>query len=91
MYQAVRDNASTIRYVTLPREAHGYAARESTEHALYEMLAWFDKYVKNAPPRVKENKAAKYRNSVYCAAVLIELVPVGPTALAEFFVSPEVA
>ena len=21
------------------------------EHVIYEMLAWFDKYVKNAPPR----------------------------------------
>lgn len=59
MYQAVRGNGGTIRYVTLPLEAHGYAARESTEHALYEMLTWFDKYVKNAPPRVRENKAAK--------------------------------
>jgi hypothetical protein len=24
---------------------------ESTERVLYEMLAWFDRYVKNAPPR----------------------------------------
>lgn len=51
MYQAIRGNSGNVRYVVLPAEAHGYAARESIEHTLYEMLAWFDRYVKNAPPR----------------------------------------
>ncbi|HLM56543.1 MAG TPA: prolyl oligopeptidase family serine peptidase [Pyrinomonadaceae bacterium] len=51
LYQALRGTGGTVRYVTLPLESHGYAARESTEHALYEMLTWFDKYVKNATPR----------------------------------------
>ena len=37
-----------MRYVTLPFEAHGYAARESIEHTLHEMLTWFDQHVKNA-------------------------------------------
>ncbi|HZH90768.1 MAG TPA: hypothetical protein VEX70_09155, partial [Pyrinomonadaceae bacterium] len=32
-------------------ESHGYAARETTEHVLYEMLDWLDRHVKNAPPR----------------------------------------
>ncbi len=50
MYQAVRGNGGTVRLVTLPAEAHGYAAKESIEHTLYEMLAWFDKWVKNASP-----------------------------------------
>jgi dipeptidyl aminopeptidase/acylaminoacyl peptidase len=48
MYQAVRGNGGTVRLVTLPAEAHGYAAKESIEHTLYEMLAWFDKWVKGA-------------------------------------------
>src|SRR5205823_3138144 len=47
MYQAVRGTGGTVRLVLLPYESHGYAARESIEHTLYEMLAWFDKYVKN--------------------------------------------
>jgi dipeptidyl aminopeptidase/acylaminoacyl peptidase len=51
MYQALRGNGATVRYVTLPHEAHGYAARESIEHVLYEQLAWFEKYVKDAGPR----------------------------------------
>ncbi len=48
LYHAVRGNGGNVRYVSLPHESHGYAARESIEHTLYEMLAWFDKYVKGA-------------------------------------------
>jgi dipeptidyl aminopeptidase/acylaminoacyl peptidase len=48
MYQAIKGNGGIVRYVQLPYEAHGYVARESTEHTLYEMVAWFDKWVKNA-------------------------------------------
>lgn len=51
LYQAVRGNGGTVRLVMLPLESHGYAARESTEHALFEMISWFDRYVKNAKPR----------------------------------------
>ena len=51
MYQALKGNGATVRLVMLPHEAHGYAGRESIEHVLYEMISWFDKYVKNAPPR----------------------------------------
>jgi dipeptidyl aminopeptidase/acylaminoacyl peptidase len=49
MYQAVKGNGGTVRFVSLPHEAHGYAARESVEHTLYEMVTWLDKHVKNAP------------------------------------------
>ncbi len=47
MFRAIKGNGGMVRYVTLPDEAHGYAARESIEHTLWEMLTWFDKYVKN--------------------------------------------
>jgi len=50
MYQAVRGNGGTARLVLLPHEAHGYRAKESVEHTLYETISWFDKYVKNAQP-----------------------------------------
>jgi dipeptidyl aminopeptidase/acylaminoacyl peptidase len=49
MYQAVRGTGGIVRFVSLPAEAHGYLARQSIEHTLYEMLRWFDLYVKNAP------------------------------------------
>lgn len=51
LYQAIRGNGGHVRYVVLPLESHGYAARESIEHTLYEMANWFDLHVKNAPPR----------------------------------------
>lgn len=54
MYQALKGHGATVRLVMLPNEAHGYAGRESIEHVLYEMIAWFDKYVKHAPARSRE-------------------------------------
>jgi dipeptidyl aminopeptidase/acylaminoacyl peptidase len=48
LYQAIKGNGGTSRLVMLPFEAHGYQARESVEHTLWEMIAWFDRYVKNA-------------------------------------------
>jgi dipeptidyl aminopeptidase/acylaminoacyl peptidase len=46
MYQAIRGNGGATRFVSLPHESHGYLARESVEHVLYEMTAWFDRYLK---------------------------------------------
>jgi dipeptidyl aminopeptidase/acylaminoacyl peptidase len=46
MYQAVRGTGGNWRLVMLPFESHGYEARESIEHVLFEQIAWFDKYVK---------------------------------------------
>lgn len=54
MYHAIKGNAGTVRFVSLPHESHGYRARESVEHTLYEMITWFDKHVKNAGPPRKE-------------------------------------
>ena len=51
MYAAIRGNGGTVRLVMLPAESHGYSARESVEHVLYEMTSWFDRYVKDAGPR----------------------------------------
>ncbi len=48
MYQAVRGNGGTVRLVFLPAEAHGYRAKETIEHVVWEKFNWFDKYVKNA-------------------------------------------
>ncbi len=46
-YEAVRGSGGTARLVLLPFEDHGYRAKESIEHVLWEQLNWFDKYVKN--------------------------------------------
>jgi dipeptidyl aminopeptidase/acylaminoacyl peptidase len=52
LFEAIRGNGGTTRLVMLPHEPHWYTALESNEQMVYEMLRWFDKYVKNAPPRV---------------------------------------
>ena len=50
-YAALKGNGANVRYVVLPLEAHGYRARESVGHTLWEMTRWLDQYVKNAGPR----------------------------------------
>ncbi|HEY6290524.1 MAG TPA: prolyl oligopeptidase family serine peptidase [Terriglobia bacterium] len=53
LYEAIRGNGGTARLVLLPHEPHWYMALESNEQYVYEMLRWFDKYVKNANPRTE--------------------------------------
>jgi dipeptidyl aminopeptidase/acylaminoacyl peptidase len=50
MFQAMKGLGGTARLVMLPNESHGYRARESIMHMLYETNSWLDKYVKNAKP-----------------------------------------
>lgn len=45
-YEAVRGAGGTARMVLLPYEDHGYRARESIEHVLWEQYRWFDTYLK---------------------------------------------
>jgi len=54
LFEAIRGNGGTARLVMLPHEPHWYAAMESNEQLAYEELMWFDKYVKNAPPKPKK-------------------------------------
>lgn len=54
LYQAIRGNGGTVRYVVLPHESHGYAARESVEHTLWEMVTWFDRHLKGDLPPAEE-------------------------------------
>jgi dipeptidyl aminopeptidase/acylaminoacyl peptidase len=50
LFQAIRGNGGTARLVMLPHEPHWYTALESNEQVVYEMLNWFDTYVKPARP-----------------------------------------
>ena len=50
MFAAVKGLGGTARLVMLPKEAHGYRARESILQMLAEMDDWLDTYVKNAKP-----------------------------------------
>jgi dipeptidyl aminopeptidase/acylaminoacyl peptidase len=51
LYEAIRGNGGVARLVMLPHEPHWYTAMESNEQLLYETIRWFDRYVKDAPPR----------------------------------------
>ncbi len=44
LYMALKGHGATVRYVTLPYEAHGYAARESVLHTVAEMLNWANEF-----------------------------------------------
>lgn len=46
-YNALKGMGATVRFVLLPYESHGYAARESLLHMLWEMNNWLDRYVRN--------------------------------------------
>jgi dipeptidyl aminopeptidase/acylaminoacyl peptidase len=46
-YNALKGHGATTRLVLLPHESHGYSAKESILHTLWEMDSWLEKYVKN--------------------------------------------
>src|SRR5690606_39661054 len=47
LYGANKRNGGTIRLGFLPKELHGYRARQSVFHTLWEMDRWLETYVKN--------------------------------------------
>jgi dipeptidyl aminopeptidase/acylaminoacyl peptidase len=46
-FNALKGLGAPVRLVMLPKESHGYAARESIMHMLWEQDNWLEKYVKN--------------------------------------------
>jgi dipeptidyl aminopeptidase/acylaminoacyl peptidase len=50
MYQAVKGYGGTVRLVMLPKESHGYRARESVLHTHAETLDWLNRFVRDASP-----------------------------------------
>ncbi len=49
-YNAIKGHGGTARYVLLPYESHGYRAKESILHMLWEMDNMLETYVKGNPP-----------------------------------------
>ena len=47
LFTAIKGLGGTVRYVSLPFESHGYAAKENILHMLWETNQWLEKYVKN--------------------------------------------
>ena len=48
LYQALQGLGATARLVTLPAESHGYRARESILHMLWEQDRWLERYLGRA-------------------------------------------
>lgn len=51
LFGAMQGLGGRVRYVVLPAEAHGYRAKESALHVLWEQVRWLETHVKNAKPR----------------------------------------
>jgi len=47
MFNALKGLGKDSRLVMLPYEGHGYRARESILHVLWEQEEWLDKYLLN--------------------------------------------
>ncbi len=45
-FNALKGLGATVRLVILPKESHGYSARESIMHMLWEQDMWLEKYLK---------------------------------------------
>jgi dipeptidyl aminopeptidase/acylaminoacyl peptidase len=45
-FNALKGLGATVRLVMLPKESHGYSAKESILHMLWEQDQWLEKYVK---------------------------------------------
>ncbi len=56
LYSALKGLGKTVRLVMLPHESHGYRARESVLHMLWETNRWLNTYVRSAPTLSSETE-----------------------------------
>lgn len=59
LFNAVKGHGGTVRFVSLPYEAHGYRGKENILHMLYEQNAWLEKYVKQGGQAEGEQEGKK--------------------------------
>ncbi len=52
-FNALKGLGATVRLVMLPKESHGYRAKESILHLLWEQDQWLEEHVKNKDPMRK--------------------------------------
>ncbi|MFV8281642.1 S9 family peptidase [Christiangramia marina] len=55
-FNALKGLGATARLVMLPKESHGYSAKESVLHVLWEQDQWLEKYVKNREIRANNEQ-----------------------------------
>jgi dipeptidyl aminopeptidase/acylaminoacyl peptidase len=52
----MRGLGGTVRLVMLPYESHGYHARESVMHMLWEIDRWLETYVKTPKAAARQDR-----------------------------------
>ncbi|WP_188375111.1 alpha/beta hydrolase family protein [Winogradskyella haliclonae] len=62
-FNALKGLGAPVRLVMLPKESHGYRAKESIMHMLWEQDQWLDKHVKNKKKKEEkiEDKTSKIK------------------------------
>lgn len=60
-FHALKGLGATARLVVLPKESHGYRAKESVLHLLWEQDQWLEQYVKNRSREEAQNKEEERR------------------------------
>ena len=58
-YNALKGLGATVRLVMLPHESHGYRARESVLHVMWETKRWMDQYGKSSKPGDPESEESE--------------------------------
>ncbi|KAL4202873.1 hypothetical protein AMTRI_Chr02g223390 [Amborella trichopoda] len=62
-FNALKGHGALCRLVVLPFESHGYSARESIMHVLWETDRWLQKFCINAPDTVSDINTSKVDES----------------------------
>jgi len=60
-FNALKGLGAPVRLVMLPKESHGYRAKESIMHMLWEQDQWLDKHVKN---RVEKEEKIENKETI---------------------------
>jgi len=58
-FNALKGLGAPVRLVMLPKESHGYRAKESVMHMLWEQDQWLEKYLKDDVPPITKKETIK--------------------------------
>ncbi|MEM6515258.1 MAG: prolyl oligopeptidase family serine peptidase [Bacteroidota bacterium] len=61
-FNALKGLGAPVRLVMLPKESHGYRAKESIMHMLWEQEQWLDRHLKGEEQEVKNSEEAMLKN-----------------------------
>ena len=77
-FQALKGHGALSRLVILPFESHGYSARESIMHCLWETDRWLQKFcVSNSSEATIESKTDESKTVASGGGAVAELEDIG--------------